>query len=56
MAISNREHVDKSMDPLGAGLAPFVERELKLSLGEAEKVECPGMSPFWSRASPVRLL
>ena len=33
MALSNRERVRKGLDELVAGLAPFVERELKSKLG-----------------------
>jgi predicted AAA+ superfamily ATPase len=47
MAISNRERVGKAMDLLSAGLAPFVERELKEVLGNkwqdvAEQQAKPG--------------
>ncbi|MEX2120792.1 MAG: Swt1 family HEPN domain-containing protein [Pirellulales bacterium] len=34
MALSNRERVGKALDLLGAGLAPFVERELRAVHGE----------------------
>ncbi len=33
MAMSNRDRVRKGLDELVAGLAPFVERELKSKLG-----------------------
>ena len=33
MAVSNRDRVRKGLDELVAGLAPFVERELKAKLG-----------------------
>lgn len=34
MAVTNRERVGKAIDLLAAGLRPFVERELKTTLGE----------------------
>ncbi len=34
MAITNRERVGKALDCLSAGLAPFVERELKVVHGD----------------------
>ncbi len=34
MAISNRERIGKGLDLLAAGLRPFVERELKSTLGD----------------------
>ncbi|MCL4854411.1 MAG: hypothetical protein KJZ78_23880, partial [Bryobacteraceae bacterium] len=34
MALSNSERVGKALDLLSAGLAPFVERELKAVHGE----------------------
>ncbi|HJT30911.1 MAG TPA: Swt1 family HEPN domain-containing protein [Pirellulales bacterium] len=34
MAVTNRDRVGKAIDLLAAGLQPFVERELKASLGE----------------------
>jgi predicted AAA+ superfamily ATPase len=34
MAITNRERIAKAMEHLGRGLQPFVERELKVALGE----------------------
>lgn len=34
MAITNRERIDKGLEQTRIGLVPFVERELKLHLGE----------------------
>ena len=46
MALSNRERVGKALDLLCAGLAPFVERELKATHGDKwEEVGREGQPP-----------
>ena len=46
MAISNRERVGKALDLLCAGLAPFVERELKVVHGDKwEEIAREGQPP-----------
>jgi hypothetical protein len=39
MALTNQERIGKAMDLLRAGLAPFVERELKNAHGERARAE-----------------
>src|SRR5205823_3973550 len=55
-AITNRERVGKAQDLLTAGLAPFVERELKSAHGSnwealTQADELPGGGLHWDSAS-----
>jgi nitrogen regulatory protein PII-like uncharacterized protein len=53
MALSNRERVGKALDLLIAGLAPFVERELKGVHGDKwEEIAREGQPP--ERKKPRR--
>jgi len=57
MAITNQERVGKAMELLRAGLAPFVERELKSDRGGAQRDHDPGAPPVprHARLEPARV-
>lgn len=57
MALSNRERIGKALDLLCAGLAPFVERELKAACGDKwEEVAREGQPPERGKGKKVAKL
>ncbi|MGO8744970.1 MAG: Swt1 family HEPN domain-containing protein, partial [Thermoguttaceae bacterium] len=55
MALSNRERVGKALDLLCAGLAPFVQRELKAVHGDKwEEVAREGQPPERGKGKPAK--
>jgi hypothetical protein len=53
MAISNRERIAKGLELMAAGPRPFVERELKLHLGDTWQSASPDTSQRGPRSRPL---
>jgi hypothetical protein len=53
MAISNRDRIAKGLELMAAGLRPFVDRELKLHLGDTWQSALPETTPRGPRARPL---